>query len=335
MKRGAHERKIVHSNITEQVKRLIAQIFPTRSVRSLQLLSGGLINSNFKADFETNHGPIVVRVYRNGAQACRKEMALYDLLSPTIRVPRVLYAAPEGIDGSPSFLIYEFADGLTFQELKRTNDLKAIQHASFSVGATLASIGCFNFGKPGRLEVEEHATTLTVGEKFISGPDQIPRLMDRFLASDNCERRAGSKLIKRLHDFVWSYSSGIPDLENTSRLVHNDFGNRNILLHKENGEWIVAAILDWEFAFSGSPLLDVGNFLRYERKIAPLCEPHFSEGFLEHGGQLPDNWRQIAAIIDLSGIVECLTHDELPVGVETELLELINAALDHRDPKFG
>ena len=62
------------------------------------------------------------------------------------------------------------------------------------VGATLAAIGGFKFEKPGRLEVEEHAAALTVGEKFIEGPDQIARLMDTFLASANCERCAGPKL---------------------------------------------------------------------------------------------------------------------------------------------
>lgn len=38
----------------------------------------------------------------------------------------------------------------------------------------------------------------------------------------------------------------------------------------------------------------------------------FSQGFVKQGGQLPDNWRKIARVIDLSGLIECLTHDELP-----------------------
>lgn len=62
--------------------------------------------------------------------------------------------------------------------------------------------------------------------------------------------------------------------------------------------WAVAAILDWELAFSGSPLLDVGHFLRYELDATPLREPHFSRAF---------------------------THDELPSDVEAELFALINA----------
>ncbi len=319
----------------EQIRRVIAKIFPKRSVKNLQVLSGGLINTNIRVDFEANYEPVVIRLYRNGAEVCRKELAIHDLLSRTIRVPRALHAEPDGIEDSPAFLINEYVIGLTFRELKRTKDFKAIQQASHSVGATLAAIGGFKFEKPGRLEIAEEAAALTVGPKFIEGSDQFSRLMDMFLASPNCERRLGPKLMQRLHDYAWSWSSRIPDLEEAPCLVHNDFGNRNILVRQENGKWVVAAILDWEFAFSGSPLLDAGHFLRYERRSAPLLEPHFSQGFVEHGGQLPDNWREIASVIDLSGLVECLTHDELPVEVEIELLELINATLDQRDPNLG
>ena len=150
----------------EQIRRLLANVFPTRSVKSLRLLSGGLINTNIRVDFEANYEPVVIRLYRNGADVCRKELALHDLLSQTIRVPRVLHAEPHGIEDSPAFLINEYVNALTFQELKRTKDLKAIQHASRSVGATLAAIGGFKFEKPGRLEVEENATRLAIGPKF-------------------------------------------------------------------------------------------------------------------------------------------------------------------------
>src|SRR5690606_19935382 len=46
-----------------------------------------------------------------------------------------------------------------------------------------------------------------------------------------------------------------------SQLIHGDFGGSNILLHRA-GEPAVAAVLDWEFAFSGSPAHDFGNLLR-------------------------------------------------------------------------
>ena len=319
----------------ERIRKLLAKVFPKRSVKNLQLLSGGLINTNFRGDFETNHEPVVIRFYRNGAEVCRKELAIHDLLAPTIRVPRVLHAEPDGIDDSPAFSINEYVTGSTFRELKRTNAFTAIRQASHSIGAMLAAIGGFKFEKPGCLEVQQDSGRLGVGPKFIEGPDPFARLMDTFLASANCERRAGPELVRRLHDYAWSWSPRLPNLEGPSCLVHNDFGSRNILVREENGKWVVAAILDWELAFSGSPLLDVGHFLRYELISVPAIEPYFSQGFVEHGGQLPDNWREIARAIDLSGLVECLTHEDLPNDVEIELLELINATLDRRDPKLG
>src|SRR5688572_905346 len=198
---------------SEQIRRLLAKVFPKRSVKNLQVLSGGLLNTNIRVDFEANYEPAVIRLYRNGAEVCRKELAIHDLLSRTIRVPRVLHAEPYGIEDSPAFLVNEYVKASTFRELKRTKDLRAIQQASHSVGATLATIGRFKFEKPGRLEVAEDVAELAIGPKFTEGPDQIARLIDTFLASPNCERLVAPKLMQRLHDYTWSWSSRIPDLE--------------------------------------------------------------------------------------------------------------------------
>ena len=86
-------------------------------------------------------------------------------------------------------------------------------------------------------------------------------------------------------------------------------------------------MLDWEFALSGSPLLDVGHVLRYETEDTPLREPYFSRAFVDSGGFLPDDWRPITLVLDLTGLVECLTHDTLPDDVADEILHLIKSAL--------
>ncbi|PYS73914.1 MAG: hypothetical protein DMF69_03475 [Acidobacteria bacterium] len=159
----------------------------------------------------------------------------------------------------------------------------------------------------------------------------MPRLLDTFLESAKCQQRLGLKLVDEVHNFVWSWVWDLRNLDDEHRLVHSDFGNRNILVSEERGRWVVAAIIDWEFAFSGSPLLDVGHFLRYERFSQSLCEPHFSQAFVAHGGKLPDNWRELVRVIDLTALVELLTHDELPADVEAELLELTRATIEQRD----
>jgi aminoglycoside phosphotransferase (APT) family kinase protein len=313
-----------------QIDRIIKIAFPNRTIRSIAPLTGGLINRNFKIEFAETDIPIVLRLYRDGPEVCRKEVAIHNLIGSEVPVPRVLHAEPEGLQGSRPFIITEYVDGITFQQLKRTNNLEAINQAAHSVGKTLATIGRFEFDKPGRLVVGKSGR-LEVGTSFVEGDDQIPRLLDSFLSSPNCERRAGSQLIDRIHQFVWARSDQLLTLNGQRRLVHSDFGNRNILVREENGKWVVAAVVDWEFGFSGSSLLDVGNFLRYELRSRPLREPHFSRAFLEHGGQLPENWQKVVRIVDLIGLVELLTHEELPNDVEAEVIALIKATIEDRD----
>ena len=315
------------SETTEALRSLTKSLFPHLTIKYLTPLSGGLINTNIKVSFESNQAPIVFRLYRDGAQACRKEMALHKLIYESVPVAKILHVEPRGFENLPAFSVLEFIEGLTFQQLKRTKDTSAIHETAYSIGATLAAIRQFRFQKPGRLLVDETGETIDVGSPFLEGDDQVPRLLEAFLASPNCQQRLGNNLARRLHDFIWRWAKVIPDLNAQPSLVHNDFGNRNIMVCQKNGKWGVAAVLDWELAFSGSSLLDVGHFFRYEQDDAPFREPHFSRGFVENGGQLPDGWRDIVRVIDLTGLVECLTHDNLPLDVESELLELIENTL--------
>ena len=320
--------KLTIALTNQTLKHLLGKVFPQRQIAAVEPLPGGLINTNLRIDFQTNHDPVVLRLYRDGANVCRKEIAVHNLIRSQVPVPRILYAEPDPVDEIPSFAILEFINGLTFQQLKRTGDVEAVKQASRSVGEILAAIGRFRFLKPGRFVVEGSSEQLSVGASYIEGPNPIPRLLDIFLESEVCQTRVGAKLVERIHNFAWSWADQIPDLDAQPSLVHCDFGNRNIVVRQENGKWKVAAVLDWEFALSGSPLLDVGHFLRYETVDHPLREPHFSKAFVEHGGYLPEGWREIVRVIDLTAPVECLTHDDLPAEVESELIELIVTTLE-------
>ena len=116
------------------------------------------------------------------------------------------------------------------------------------------------------------------------------------------------------------------------RLVHSDFGGPNLLVDQDASQrWQVSGVIDWEFAFSGPPLVDVGHMMRYERRRRPLVEPYFSQGFCAAGGTLPENWRDHARAVDLMALCESLTRPKLPDSVVTELVELIVATTGERD----
>jgi len=323
--RSMHEPRIERPMISAALIRdCIRTAFPHAEIAAAELLTGGLINTNIKVEFSSRHPPVVLRIYRSEAATCLKECAVLQLVRSTVPVPAVIHVEPNGIDGSPPFSILEFVNGVTFQQLKRTNDLEAIHQATASVGETLARIGKFQFPKPGRLETHKE---LSVGARYMDGPDPIPRLCDSFLESKHLQQRIDASFQQRLHDFIWSWADRLEAFDNDSKLVHCDFGNRNILVDCVNGRWLVSAVLDWEFALSGSPLLDVGHFLRYEPPDTPLREPYFSRAFVEFGGFLPDDWRRISRVLDLTGLVECLTHARLPQDVADEILQLIHSTL--------
>jgi fructokinase len=60
-------------------------------------------------------------------------------------------------------------------------------------------------------------------------------------------------------------------------------------------------VLDWEFAYSGSPLADLGNVLRFG-------ESPFTKGVLVGFGPLPPCWRETARALDLFSVAEFLTR---------------------------
>lgn len=328
----------------EEVRLLVAPAFPGRPVTGAEKLAGGLCNTNLKVTLDSPHQQIVLRLYQRDPVAYAKEIGLLRLVAHTVPVPEVIYAqaeAPEGIVGVGPYAVIEYVEAVTFKALKETKDLQAIQQASTSIGKTVAAIGRHQFDKPGLISVTQSSTAkdeaeLEVTGPYIEGRDPVPRIIDSYLASPNLQRRTGPGLARRIHDFVWTWAPRLPQLDDESslarRLVHSDLDQSNILVRQVEGQWVVAAVLDWEFAFSGSPLIDVGHFLRYERSAQPLCEPYFSRAFVEHGGKLPEDWRRVIRVIDLAGLCETLTGEAVPNNVSQQMLSLILATLGNRDP---
>jgi len=237
----------------------------------------------------------------------------------------VIDAEPNGWDGFAPFVVMQYVEGISFRDLKRSGDREAIAQAAIAIGETLAAIGRISFERSGWL-----APGPTVTAPLLESADPTPRFVDLCLESANLQRRMPTDLRDHVSEIIWSRAAELAELDLLAHLVHGDFGKRNLLVRCQGGRWCIAAVLDWEYAVSGSPLIDVGHFLRYERSDQPCVEPHFSQGFARGGGVLPQEWRSLARLIDMTALCESLTHDELPEAVVVELLELIRATVEDR-----
>jgi hypothetical protein len=52
------------------------------------------------------------------------------------------------------------------------------------------------------------------------------------------------------------------------------------------------------------------------------------------GGALPRDWRRLARVLDVAAICESPTHDQLPDTAVAELVEIVRATMENRDPEL-
>ena len=96
-----------------------------------------------------------------------------------------------------------------------------------------------------------------------------------------------------------------------ANLTHADYDPANMLVKMVNGEYKIAAILDWEFSFAGTYLLDIGTMLRYAHKL-PICyEKNFIKGIESLGSPLPSKWKKKAKLMDLLCLLQLIHSNPL------------------------
>ena len=313
----------------ETLDRMVHTAFPRCRVTAIEPLGDGLRNANFKLLLDGQTAPVVLRIYEHDASLCRKECDLLWLAGGSVPVPEVIHAEPCGLENLPPFTLARYVEGISLRDLRRSGDTGAMAEAAYSAGETLAAIGRATFDRPGWLGPGPAVTA-----PLLDGKDPTPRFVDLCLASIDLGRRMPADLRSCTSGLVWRWAPQLARLDEEARLVHGDFNGRNLLVRCLAGRWRVVAVLDWEFAVSGSPLGDLGNFLRYERALRPIAEPHFSAGYSHAGGALPRDWRRLARVLDVAAICESLTHGQLPDGAAAELIELIRAIVENCDPEL-
>lgn len=116
-----------------------------------------------------------------------------------------------------------------------------------------------------------------------------------------------SIIVLKIYQHLERYDFLFPD-HTENHLVHADYDPANILVQHIQGEWKISAILDWEFAFSGSTLCDVANMLRYAHHMPTEFEEAFIQGLQNGGVQLAENWRITMCLLNLLALLDCLTR---------------------------
>jgi aminoglycoside phosphotransferase (APT) family kinase protein len=292
-----------------------------RSVVEVQPLTGGIMNWNYRIGLAGSAERFVLRFYDRMPASCAKEVRILGLLADTIPVPRVITANTSGVHGLPPFCVLEFIDGISLRELRRRGAATSVQDACYDAGRLLPTLRALTF---------EHSGLLSAVPEVTPGPfadASLGEVIAHFARTPALRSRVDAPLRQSLQRFADGSSGLMADAESAC-LVHGDFNSPNLFVHERQGQWRVAAILDWEFAFAGSPWCDVGNMLRYERLGRPRYEPGFSRGLRDGGLALGDEWFAQARIADLPALCQLLARDDVPPAIVVELVDLMRGTIE-------
>ena len=291
-----------------------------RAVAEVAPLSGGIMNWNYRVQLAGSAERFVLRFYDRMPASCAKETRLLELVRGHVPVPTVLFVSADGANGRPPHCVLEWIDGISLRELRRRGDDRGVADACYDAGRLLPRLMRHRFDRSGLLDANLNVTDGPFTDAPLTG------VVEHFTGSTLFRRRVDESVRARLHAFLRT-TEPLHAMPGPATLVHADFNSPNIFVRETNGKWGVAAILDWEFAFSGSIMNDVGNMLRYERADRPRYEPHFSRGLADGGWQLPDEWFLRARLADLPALCDLLARDDVPDAIVAELLDLLSGTI--------
>jgi aminoglycoside phosphotransferase (APT) family kinase protein len=280
---------------TAAIEALLAPLFPAQRVVSFAQVSGGLINTNLKVITERHATPVLLRVYQGDPAHAAKEVAITARIAGTVPVANSLYfSATNPFSGHP-YAILEWIDGQTFEAIRNSLDRSAAAGLGRSIGHTLAAIHSFTFDKPGFF-----AADLSVPDAIDLDRGGLLAYLTRCLVDGPGGVRLGPELTASILAFGQREGEMLNAWLDPPSLVHGDFNGPNILVRPNTaGDPEVAAVLDWEFALSGSPALDFGNLLRPPLAHDADFLAMVADGYRKAGGFLPTEWQHIARIADL------------------------------------
>jgi aminoglycoside phosphotransferase (APT) family kinase protein len=289
-----------------QLTSLIQPAFPGATVVDSAPTQGGLANANYRLVLAGRKAPLLIRFFVREPQAAGREVALVDMLAAgRARVlPYIHVAADNPFTGHP-YAVREWAEGERLDVVARDMTDAAIADVGRSVGAALARIHAVTFDRTGFLDA-----SLQVAQPAAMGRDGLLQFLKQCLVEGRGAQRIDAGFVESLLAFVARAGTILDDWAGDACLVHSDFGGSNILVRRAAGCWEVASILDWEFAFSGTPFFDFGNLLRPPLGERPGFEAAVVAGYRAAGGRLPDNWRPMSLLLDLYSWAEFLNRPQ-------------------------
>lgn len=274
-------------------------------------LSGGYSGETFLV---TGAGEqAVLRLYARSPGRAAVDRALLERLRGLLPVPRVLEAVtvPESPD-RPPFLLLEALPGDRLDLVLPAADEPLRQRLGEAVAGVLVLLATERMPRAGMfVDASLEPVPFESGDQltFLAAHRDAP-----FFAGLTADDAAGLRAVARR-------AGALSARPARTALVHADFNPKNLLVDPATGG--VTGVLDWEFAYAGAPLGDLGNLLRFGTD--PGFAAAVTAAYTDRAPDVPADWLEVARALDLYALIELAartsTRNPVTDGARELLLE--------------
>lgn len=300
--------------------RRLAEIATGRRALGHEVLAGGFRHVMMRVTCDPDR-QVVVRLRPRQSEGVAVEAAVITRAADVVAVPDVLLSDPDGKHAGVPALVLSYVAGVRGDEvLRRAQASEALQIGEL-LGATAAALGGVGFDQPGLfVDADLHASD---GGHTLSG--LILPFVDRGLAEvpdDVLPAQTGAAW----RTLVARTAATGEGVDGEATLVHADLNPKNVLLRHDGDRWTLAALIDWEFAMSGTALVDLGNVQRFAHHLPDGYASAVGRGFSGAGGRLRADWRPVAAALDAIALGEMLGRGPA-APLRDDVIDLIRHAV--------
>lgn len=306
-----------------ELELLLKPAFPNARVVHSQPASGGLANTNIRVVLDNRKAPLLVRIWTRDSEQAQKEFRIISAVKQTVPVPELFHFSSENsINGLP-YAIMEWFDAPRLELVYERLSKSELMQLANSLGQVMQAIHDYKFPTYGMLD-----SKLKVSEPIEIGAAGMIAFAHQCLIEKNGKEHLSDDFTERIFEFVEQYGPLLDEWKGEPCLTHSDFGGSNILVHDVGQGFEVAAVLDWEFAFSGSPLFDFGNLLRPPLGGLGNFADALANSYREHGGELPNDWARLIRLVDLSAWLDFLARPNVTTRVVADAKSVIADTID-------
>jgi aminoglycoside phosphotransferase (APT) family kinase protein len=247
-----------------------------------------------------------------------------------VPVPDVLSVLPGDDDRARPAMVIEYVEGVVLSRVLAEEDLDRTAAAGLGaeVGGVVAGVAAVAFDRRGFFVDGD----LTVKEER-PWSRQLVEVAEGCMAAVGGDRLDGDTR-RAWVELCAAHAPALEGVDGHTRLVHADVNPKNILVSRVGGGWRVAALLDWEFSYSGCPYADAANMARFGADYPAGFLAGFRAGFAERqpADLAPvENWAYVGRVLDMFALSDLVTR---PAGhaVADQAAERIRHWVGHGVP---